>query len=193
VRYLVMDRPEGVRSATELELACEARFQAGFDRPAADWRIAIDARLFARHFFVCAIPRRLFDALSRIFGAHGPVVSMRPCLIAELGRRARRLPAPCWFVAATRDCVTIAGLDDDGCRVVRVLSAEQPSAGSIADIVAREALLAGEIGADAPVLVAGTVAGDFTGALQRVDAPTWGTQSSSWTSNYRLALSEQWA
>ena len=194
VRYLVMERPEGVRSAAELRLACEARFQASFDRPAAEWRIDVDARAFARRFLVCAMPRRLLDGLSRTFGANGQLVSLRPYLVSELGRRARRLPVPCWFVAATRDCLTLAGLADDGCRVVRVLTAEQPSVAAIEDLVARETLLAGEVDSDAPVLVSGTVAGDLAAsAMRRVDAPGWGTQNSSWAASYRLALSEQWA
>src|SRR5262245_55941534 len=71
VRYIVMDRPQGVRSSAELRLACEARFQASLERPAAEWEIAIDARPFARHLFACGASRRLLDAVRALFAAEG--------------------------------------------------------------------------------------------------------------------------
>ena len=37
VRYLVVRRPDGVRSRAELRLACEARVQSSFERPASEW------------------------------------------------------------------------------------------------------------------------------------------------------------
>ncbi len=195
VRYLVLERPEGVRSIAELRLACEARFQASFDRPAAEWEIALDARPFARRFLVCGVRKRLLQALKDAFGSHAPLLSLRPFLIAELARRARRLPTPCWFAAAARDCVTLAGLTEDGCSVVRVLVTDgQPSATSLDASLARERLLAGDMAGDAPVLVAGALAGDLAAsAIRRIDAPTWGTQDAGWSQSFRLALAEQWA
>jgi hypothetical protein len=193
VRYLVMQRPEGVRTGAELRLACEARLQASFDFPASEWQIAIDARPFARHFFVCALPRRLVDTVRTTFAGAGELVSLQPFLVCELQRLARRLPAQCWFVAIARDCVTLAGIAENDCRLVRVLAAEQPEMATVQEALGRESLLTDEIALDAPTLVAGVLQGDTgTTAMQRVDAPSWGTRPASWASGYRLALSERW-
>jgi hypothetical protein len=193
VRYLVMQRPEGVRSGAELRLACEARMQASFDRPASDWEIAIDARPLARHFFVCALPRRLVDTVCGTFAGDGELVSLRPYLVCELRRLARRLPAQCWFVAIARDCVTLAGIAENDCRLIRVFAAEQPDMATVQEALGRESLLTDEIALDSPTLVAGVLQSDTgTIGMQRVDAPSWGTRPSNWTSGYRLALAERW-
>ena len=193
VRYLVMQRPEGVRTGAELRLACEARLQASFDRPASDWEIAIDARPFVRHFFVCAMPRRLVDTVRTTFAGAGELVSLRPVLVCELRRLAHRLPAQCWFVAIARDCVTLAGIEENDCRLVRILAAEQPDMATVQEALGRESLLTDAIATDAPTLVAGVLQGDTRAAgMQRVDAPSWGTRPPGWTRGYRLALSERW-
>ena len=194
VRYVVMERPQGVRSSAELRLACEARFQASFERPAAEWEIKIDAQPFAQHLFACGVSRRLLDAIRTLFAADGSLVSLQPFLVSELRRLARRLPGECWFIAVARDCVTLAGIRRAECRFTRVLAAEQPELPAIRDALEREALLTGELAADAPVLVAGVLLGDWaTSDMRRLDAPSWGAQTSSWASGFRLALSERWA
>ena len=194
VRYVVMERPQGVRSSAELKLACEARFQASFERPAAEWEIAIDARPFARHIFACGVSRRLRDAVRALFAADGTLASVQPFLVCELRRLARRLPAECWFIVVARDCVTLAGIRRGECRFVRVLAAEHPSLAMIQDALEREALLTGELTADAPVLIAGVLQGDLaTSDMRRLDTPSWGSQTSQWASGFRLALAERWA
>ena len=194
VRYMVMERPQGVRSGAELRLACEARFQASFERPAAEWEIAIDARPFARHIFACGVSRRLIDAVRAVFSLEGSLASLQPFLVCELRRLARRLPGECWFVVVARDCVTLAGIKHGECRVIRVLTAEQPNLGLIRDALERETLLTGQLAADAPVLIAGVLQDDLaSSAMRRLDAPSWGTQSSHWANGFRLALAERWA
>ena len=194
VRYVVMERPQGVRSSAELRLACEARFQTSFERPAAEWEIAIDARPCARDVFACGVSRRLLDAVRGLFAAEGSVASVQPFLVCELQRLARRLPAECWFIAVARDCVTLAGIRHGVCRFVRVLASDQPTLQTIRDALEREALLTGEIAADAPVLIAGVVEGDAAASdMRRLDAPAWGAQTSSWASGFRLALAARWS
>ena len=194
VRYVVMERPQGVRSSAELRLACEARFQASFERPAAEWEIAIDARPFAQHLFACGVSRRLLDALRTLFAAEGSLVSLEPFLVCELRRLARRLPGECWFIAVARDCVTLAGIRRAECRFTRVLAAEQPDLPLVRDALEREALLTGELTADAPVLIAGVLQGDWAkSGMRRLDAPSWGGGTSQWASGFRLALAERWA
>lgn len=194
VRFIVMERPQGVRSGAELRLACEARFQASFERPAAEWEIAIDARPFARHVFACGVSRRLLDAVRTPFTAGGTLASIQPFLVCELRRLARRFPAECWFIAVTRDCVTLAGIRRGECRFVRVLAVEQPTLAMIRDALERETLLTGELSADAPVLIAGVLEDDLAASdMRRLDAPAWGAQTSSWASGFRLALAARWS
>jgi hypothetical protein len=194
VRYAIMERPEGLRSGAELRLACEARFQASFDRPARDWEIALDARAFARHYLACGILRRFLDVIRAVFATRSRLVSVRPFLICELRRVARRLPGDCWFIVAARDCVALAGIAARECRRIRVLAVEQPTAAMIQGALEREMLLGGELAPNAPVLVAGVLQGDLgANAMRRIDAARWGSQPNHWTSGFRVALSERWA
>ena len=128
------------------------------------------------------------------FASHGELVSLRPFLVCELRRLARRLPDQCWFAAVAHDCVTLAGIAEKDCRLVRIVATDQPAVATIQEALERESLLTDEIAPDAPTLVAGVLHDDIAAsAMQRVDAPTWGTKPSSWASRYRLALSERWA
>jgi hypothetical protein len=177
-----------------LRLACEARFQASFERPAAEWEIAMDARPFDRLIFACGVSRRLIDAVRAVFAVKGSLDSLQPFLVCELRRLARRLPSECWFVAVARDCVTLAGINRGECRATRVLAAEHPGLSMIEAALEREKLLSGELAPDAPVLIAGVLDEDLTAtAMRRLDQPSWGTQSSHWASGFRLALAERWA
>ena len=194
VHYVVIERPEGVRSSKELRLACEARFQSSFGHPAGEWEIAIDLRPFARRYFACGIARGFVDALRATFAVEGKLASLRPFLVCELQRRARRLPAECWFVAAAHDCITLVGIAAGECRLARVLAVEDPTIATIQDALNREMLLSGEIASDAPALCAGALQGDLgQTAMRRLDAPSWGSRPSSWARGYRLALAERWA
>lgn len=193
VRYLVVPRPEGIRTQAEMRLACEARFQASFDVEPQDWHFAIDMRPFATAALVCAMPRKLLAALTTTFGADGRLVALRPYLVSEWRRCAARLPRACWFAAVARDCVAIAAMDSRGCRSVRVVHCEQPSAAGLEELLARERLLAGDPAEGAPALVTGSVAGEFaSGAIVRLDRPQWGSFPAARAGDYRLALSEHW-
>lgn len=194
LRYVVSPRPAGIRSRAELKAACEARFEASFERPGTEWEIVVDMQPFARHDLACGMARPVADALRASFAASGSLASMRPYLVCELDRLARRVPAMCWFVAAARDCMTIAGIAGGECRLVRVLSVAHVSVSAIRQALDRESLLADDVPADAPILVAGVVQGDIGAAgMRRADASSWGTQPAAWANDFRLALAERWA
>ena len=91
--------------------------------------------------------------------------------------------------------MTLAGLTEGGCSVVRVLASDEPpSAATLGASLTRERLLAGDMAEDAPVFVAGALAGDLAAsAIRRIDAPTWGTYVTGWSQSFRLALAERWA
>jgi hypothetical protein len=194
VHYLVVERPQGVRSSKELRLACEARFQASFEGPRGDWSIAVDLVPLARHYLVCGIGRHFIETLCETFAVSGKLLSVRPFLACELRRLARRLPADCWFVAVARDCMTLAGIVAGECRVARVVPSHQPSVASIQDALNREMLLSGEVAVDAPVYCAGALSGDLgQSTMRRLDAPGWGERPSAWAQGYRMALAERWS
>jgi hypothetical protein len=190
---LAVERPQGVRSKAELRLACEARFRATFGA-ATDWEIEVDMRPFARTDFVCGMPRALANALRTSFGFEGRLASLAPFAVCELRRLARRLPKDCWLIVLARDCLTVAGIAAGECRLVRGIAIEHPSIAAVQETLAREQLLSGEVAADAPVYVVGTLQGELGGAaVERLDAPSWGTEPSSWARDFRLALSERWS
>ncbi len=194
VRYLVLERPDGVRSLRELRAVVESKFESVFDVAASGWQIAVDTRPGGRRVVACGVQRRLLEAASAAFGADGPCRSVQPYFVRELQRRSRRLPATCWFVVAARDCLTIAAIvDGECCRVVvHPEAGAQPAA--IAERVGREALLHGDVPEGAPVLVSGVVGGDpATAGLARLDAVHWAAQPAGWSADFRVALAERWA
>ena len=193
VRYLVFERPEGVRSVDELMLAVEARFEQAFDASAQDWEIVIDARPFPRRFIACGAPRRMLYAARTAFSTGGECTSIRPFLVCELERVAKRLPAACWFAAASRDCVALIGITDSECQYVRVLPVDLSSPAAITATIEREQLLSGDAEGNEQIFVSGVPnAQSGDGTATRLDAPHWRAQPAAWSSSYRLALAEVW-
>jgi len=194
VRYLVVERPEGVRSAAELRLACEARFQSCFDLAAEAWELMIDLQPSRAHCLICGIPRRLLDGVRSAFESNGRLLSMRPYLVSELRRCGPALPRACWFATCARDSVAIAAITHSGCQSVRVAACSRPTAPAVEELLAREKLLIGGPDAEAPTLATGIIEGEAEqGTLRRLDQRQWGSLPAARSADYRLALSELWA
>ncbi len=192
-RYLVVERPQGISSFNELELAISARFEEAFDASSAQWDIAVDARTFAHRFFACATPRRALEEIRTAFAENGQCDSIRPYLVCELNRLARRLPAESWFATAARDSVALASIARGEVQQIRVLPCPSPTSSTIAELVERERLLAGEVAGGQQCLFSGVLEDDHEGTmLTRVDRPQWAAQHRTWSSNYRVALAEIW-
>ena len=192
-RYLVIERPQGISSVAELDLAIGARFEEAFDASGAQWEIDVDTRAFAQRFFACAIPRRTLQEIRTAFSENGECDSVRPYLVCELNRLARRLPAAGWFATATRDSLGLAGIAGGEVRQIRVLPLSWPTSSTIAELVERERLLSGEVAPGERCLFSGVLEGDDEGTLlTRLDRPQWGAQHKTWSSNYRVALAEIW-
>ena len=192
-RYLVVERPQGITSFAELELAVSARFEEAFDASGAQWDIAIDARTLAHRFFACATPRRALEEIRTTFAENGECDSIRPYLVCELNRLARRLPAECWFATATRDSLGLAGIAHGEVQQIRVLPCASPTSSTIAELIERERLLAGEAAGGQRCLFSGVLEDDVEGTmLTRLDRPQWAAQPRTWSSNYRVALAEIW-
>ena len=193
VRYLLVERPQGARSLDEFRLAIEARFEQAFDASVEDWEIVIDTRPFKRHFVACGVPRRILYAARNAFRTGGRCTSIRPFLVCELERLAKRLPPSCWFAAAARDCVALIGITSSECRYIRVLPIDSSSSSSIAETVEREELLSGDAEGSKQIFLSGVPNAQPEAApLTRLDAPHWRAQPASWSSTYRLALAEVW-
>ncbi len=193
VRYLVAERPRGVRSVSELRLALETRFEQAFDAAAADWTIAMAARPFAQFFVLCAVPRRLLEATRAALSQTGTCASIRPFLACELDRHATRAPGDCWYAAAARDCVALARIAGGECERIRVMRLGAPTPQAVADLIEQERLLAGEHAGRVPVLLSGILEGNPGSAnLTRVDRAQWGAKPQSWASLYRVAMAEAW-
>lgn len=191
VRYLVIARPQGLRSMSELKLAVQTHFEQAYDAAAADWVIALHALPFARRFIACAMPRSLLDAAHATFSAAGVCASIQPFLICEMNRRARQLPQHCWYAAAARDCVALSEIVKGECQRIRVLPIS--SGTDIADLIGQEQLLSGLETGGAPVLLSGVVEEDVNAAqMTRVDQARWLSKGRDWTARYRLALAEVW-
>lgn len=191
VRYLVVERPLGVRSATELELAVNARFEQAYDLSAAQWTIAIDAAPFDRRCIACAIPTSLLAAISNVFSQHGRCASIQPFLICELNRRARQMPRSGWYAAASADNLCLVALANGAIERIRALPCRAPTAAEIGRLVARERLLAGDDGFDHEYFFSGSLSGADAGTpLRRIDRAQWGPQPRS--AQYRTALAEVW-
>lgn len=193
-RYLIIERPQGARSVDELRLAVEARFEAAFDASATDWEIGIDARPLARRFVACGVSRRLLDATRGAFSESGECASIRPYLVCELNRLAKRLPAKCWFATAARDYVAVTAINSGECQHIRVLPIDSTMPRAIAETIERERMLSGDLEDNERILLSGILdAKEQTGTLTRLDAPQWRAQPASWSPSYRLALAEIWA
>ena len=190
VRYLVVDRPLGVRSLSELELSVNARFEQAFDLSVAQWTIAIDARPCDRQFIACAMPRPLLTAIKNIFCDDGRCASIRPFLVCELNRRAQQMPQAGWYAAATDHNLCLIAFAQGRIERIRSLPTAIPTAAEVERLVARERLLAGDDALEQPTLFSGVLNGSASSALTRIDSPQWG--SKNWSSQDRMAMAGVW-
>jgi len=194
VRYLVVDRPRGVRSRRELKAVAQARFASVFDADPAQWRIAMDEQPGRSRVVACGIARELFDRVVQVFGAGGACRAVRPFLAHELARRARRVPDECWLAVAARDCVALAAVSGGECLRIGVFAEQELRPGAIAERVRRESLLHGDVPENAPVVVAGVLGGEVVSSgFTRLDRPNWAAQPAGWSADFRVALAGHWA
>jgi hypothetical protein len=176
----------------ELKLAIESHFEHAYDASAGDWTIAIHARPFSSYYVACAVPRKVIETARAAFSETGQCDSIRPFLVSEVNRRAKRLPRHCWYLASARDYVAIGHIVMGECRGIRVVpvSAETQR---LAEVVEQQRLLAGDDEDAAPVMLSGVGQDHIDEAnLQRLDCGEWHAKGQTWSSIYRLALSEMW-
>jgi hypothetical protein len=193
VHHAAVERPLGVRTFGELQLAVEGRMEQLFDIDPPDWAVRVDAKPFAKHVAACALPRRLGEAIQAALCAGATRVSIRPYLLCELDRHAKRLPNACWFATAGRDYVAIVRVHDGCCRRIRIHPTPRPDARLAVALVERSRTLLGEEqGAEATFLSG--LPGDHEGGdVVHLDERETGKGSSARVSIYGRAMAEVWA
>jgi hypothetical protein len=193
VHYAAMERPRGVRSVRELELAAEGRLEQLFDINGPDWIVRVDARPFSAHVLACALPRGLVERIRGVLCAGPARVPIRPYLLRDLARHASRLPKACWFASAARDYIGIVHVRDGCCHRIRIHPTQHPDARLAVALVERERTLLGEAQASETTLLSG-LAGAHDGAdVVRLDEPGRGKRPSARTARFGRALAEAWA
>jgi hypothetical protein len=190
VHHAALERPSGVRTFGELQLAVEGRLEQLFDIHPPDWAVRVDAKPFANHVVACALPRRLGEAIQTVLCASATRVSIRPYLLCELDRHAKRLPNACWFATAGRDYVAIVRVRDGCCRRIRIHPTARPDARLAVALVERSRTLLGEERGSEATFLSGLTGDHEGGDVVRLDAPAAGKGRSARTSAYGRAMSE---
>lgn len=136
--------PAGASRLADLEGAAGLRFHALFGESPAAWRIA--AGWDASHpFFAAAVPRALLAALELVAQEHKlALVSVEPHFIASWNQWRRALKPGAWFGQVHDKLLTLAAIDGQGVRAVRVLPLPHGQGADqywLTQTLAREALL----------------------------------------------------
>jgi hypothetical protein len=184
-RYLVVDRPSGLRTVAELEAAAQSRFKAVFgDRGA--WSVKLGASAFGGADFAAAVDKDMLARLSAEALAAGlRLVSIRPHWVAWAARLRRTLRRGAhWLVCAEGAWVSLGYIDQGQCRHVRVLRLEAGGA-DVQSLLARERAFVEHADPVAPVWLCG--GGAATAARSGAEPKTtvlragvlWGTVEAS--------------
>jgi hypothetical protein len=191
VHYVAMERPQGVRTFRELQLAIESRLRHLFDIDPADWTVRVNARPFAKHVVACAAPRRLVERIQTVLCAGAARASIRPYLLCDLDRHAGRLPNACWFANAGRDYIGIVRVRDGCCSRIRIHPTPHPDARLAVAVVERERTLLGEEQKSEAIFLSGLPGDHEGGDVVHLDGH--GRERGSRTSPHGRALAELWA
>lgn len=177
-RYLVMTRPQGVRSRAELSAAMRNRFQAMFGE-VESWRLGDCAAPLAKEDLVVGVSRELADRITDdAHAAAARICSMRPHWIAWARHfRAQTRRGQHWIIAADDGWVSVGYVSAGLCRLARSLRLP-PGEVNVGDLLARARAFIDDTDAHAGVWLCGEglapgsdAAGPFTHAP---GAALWG-------------------
>ncbi len=191
VRYLVLRRPDGLRSLAELHELAAQQLCERFELDAADWVFRVDAAFRGTHDTVCAMPGALLQNLRDAAADAGlRLRSVQPHLITELARHGRRNG---WIATTERNGFAFAYLADQALRDIRVVRSSQPSR-DLPIALRRESIARG-LPEDASARVTGLPSSDrgtLPAAFSAVGAERWPSEGPLWSAQYRLALAPIW-
>lgn len=191
VRYLVLRRPDGLRSLAELRELAAQQLCERFELDPADWVFRVNAAFRGTHDTVCAMPGALLQNLRDAAADTGlRLLSVRPHLVTELARHGRRNG---WIATMERNGFAFAYLADKAPRDIRVMRSSQACT-DLPLALRRESIACG-LREDAPVRVTGLPASDLSAlpaAFSAVCAERWPSEGPLWSAQYRLALAPIW-
>ncbi|GAB4550334.1 MAG: hypothetical protein Tsb007_01630 [Rhizobacter sp.] len=154
-RYLVMTRPEGIRSREELSAAVRNRFHAAFGDTQA-WQLSYAASPFNELDFVAGVDEtRLRDLEEQARAAQLALVSVRPHWVAwarHFRRQTRR--GAHWIVVPDTEWLSLGYIVNGRCQQARALRLGAHTA-SLTDLLARERAFVEDADPGAAVWLAG--------------------------------------
>lgn len=154
-RYLVMDRPAGIRNREELTAAVRSRFQLAFGE-VQGWQLRYDASPFHTQDFVVGVDERpLQDLHTQARTAGLTLASVRPHWVAwarHLRGHTRR--GAHWIVVPDDGWLGLGYVVDGRCRQARVLRIGAHGT-NLADLLARERALVDGADPNATVCLVG--------------------------------------
>lgn len=113
-RYWILDRPDGLANASELDLYAADRFNTIFGDDPAEWVIRVDPVPRADRWLACAIPTLFAVDLPRAAEARGwRLKSVQSRFVREFNRHCSDLGSAAAFCVASHESTTI-GLIDNG-------------------------------------------------------------------------------
>jgi hypothetical protein len=199
-RYLVAPVPAGARTISEVHYATRLRLEDIYGNDGASWMLRMDLAPWAPNLLGCALPSTLVDGLSEICRAASlPLDSIAPFGISEFNRHHRSMAFRSgWFVAIEPSSIWMALKSRIGWHYVQTRRPSTEGLAAISRWIAQGELRAGMDKQRVPApRITGLVGNDR--ALDKrlpnarcLDSGLWPGQESSWSSEYRLALSPVW-
>ncbi len=193
VRYLVLRRPDGLRSLAELRELAAQQLCERFELEAADWVFRVDASPRGTHDTVCAVPGALLQSLRDAAADTGlRLCSVQPHLVTELARHGRGLRNG-WMVAMEHNGFAFAYLAGKQPRDIRVVRSTEPFK-DLPIALRRESIACG-LPEDTHVRVTGLAPADCStlpAAFPTVGTERWPGEGPTWSTRYRLALAPIW-
>jgi hypothetical protein len=150
--------PPVVLEPAEMQVWIRDQLMRQFGETYRDWRIVSQAEPPGRPFVASSLePNALAELEAAIRAASLKPAQVQPWLAVAWNRQRRRFGrGQTWFALAEPDRLTLARVEDGRMRSLRSMLMQGDAVSSLADLLRREALLAGET-APAPLWVASVV------------------------------------
>jgi len=199
VRYFLVERPKGARSAAEIKMAAALRFEELYGESAHLWRIEMDLPPWACNFLACGLPEKHLNALQQLFTAlRIPVRSIAPFGIEQWNRHGGALPSSdSCFIALAKDTAWLTLRRDRRwlTSVMQIVSGDNHN--GLSDLIRREFARHGlqEQLSSKVVYIAGAVDDRISSILpsaRRLTAAICPGLDQSNTGDFYLALTSVW-
>jgi len=199
VRYFLVERPQGARSAQEIEQMAALRFEELYSEDARTWQIQIDLPPWAPNFLACGMQETHLALLHQFFASlHIPVKRISPFGIEQWNRHGRTLRAPnTCFLALSSDTVWLAIRQGQRWLSAYVHGLRNDTAKELPELIHRELIrhdLQNLLGSQT-TYVSGVIDKEISSTLASahiLSDVTWSGADHLHTDSYQLALSSVW-